>query len=65
MREYGGPDVLEVQEIHRPEPIQTEVLVRVTAVGINPVDTKVRRYGGDPRAVVSRLSSSAGTSPGS
>jgi NADPH:quinone reductase-like Zn-dependent oxidoreductase len=27
------------------------VLVRVAASGINPVDTKVRRYGGDPRAV--------------
>ena len=64
MREYGGPDVLEVQEIHRPEPIQTEVLVRVTAVGINPVDTKVRRYGGDPRAVGEPPLSSAGTSPG-
>jgi NADPH:quinone reductase-like Zn-dependent oxidoreductase len=27
------------------------VLVRVDAVGINPVDSKTRRYGGDPRAV--------------
>jgi NADPH:quinone reductase-like Zn-dependent oxidoreductase len=27
------------------------VLVRVAASGINPVDAKVRRYGGDPRAV--------------
>jgi NADPH:quinone reductase-like Zn-dependent oxidoreductase len=37
--------------VERPEPIQTEVLVRVTAAGINPVDTKIRRYGGNPKAV--------------
>jgi NADPH:quinone reductase-like Zn-dependent oxidoreductase len=43
--------VLEAQEVDRPEPIRTEVLVRVEAVGINPVDWKIRRYGGDPRAV--------------
>jgi NADPH:quinone reductase-like Zn-dependent oxidoreductase len=49
--ELGGAEVLELQEIERPEPIQTEVLVRVAAAGINPVDWKTRRYGGDPRAV--------------
>ncbi|HEX3293641.1 MAG TPA: NADP-dependent oxidoreductase [Solirubrobacterales bacterium] len=43
--------MLEPQEVDRPEPIRTEVLVRVEAVGINPVDWKIRRYGGDPRAV--------------
>ena len=51
MRKYGDPEVLEAGEIDRPEPIQTEVLVRVTAAGLNPVDWKIRRYGGDPRAV--------------
>ena len=50
-REVGGPEVLELQEVERPEPIRTEVLVRVTAAGINPVDWKIRHYGGDPRAV--------------
>src|SRR3954471_19278720 len=42
MREHGGPDVLELQEIARPEPAPTEVLVRVAAAGLNPVDWKVR-----------------------
>src|SRR3954465_6372422 len=42
MREHGGPDVLELQEIARPEPAPTEVLVRVAAAGVNPVDWKVR-----------------------
>jgi NADPH:quinone reductase-like Zn-dependent oxidoreductase len=43
--------VLELQEVDRPEPVQTEVLVRVAAAGINPVDWKVRHYGGNPKAV--------------
>jgi NADPH:quinone reductase-like Zn-dependent oxidoreductase len=42
MREHGGPDVLELQETGCPEPAPTEVLVRVAAAGINPVDWKVR-----------------------
>ena len=42
MREHGGPDVLELQDIARPEPAPTEVLVRVAAAGLNPVDWKVR-----------------------
>lgn len=43
MREHGGPDVLELQEVERPEAYPTEVLVRVAAVGINPVDWKTRQ----------------------
>ena len=42
MRSYGGPEVLRVEEIERPEPLPTEVLVRVRAIGTNPVDTYVR-----------------------
>ncbi|WP_410593100.1 NADP-dependent oxidoreductase [Amycolatopsis sp. lyj-23] len=42
----GGPEVLRVTEAPRPEPGPTEVLVRVRAAGINPVDWKVRRGGG-------------------
>ena len=39
---FGGPEVLGVTEMSRPEPLPTEVLVRVHAVGVNPVDTSVR-----------------------
>ncbi len=46
MRELGGPDVLEPQEVERPDPIPTEVLVRVAAAGINPVDWQTRQGGG-------------------
>jgi NADPH:quinone reductase-like Zn-dependent oxidoreductase len=42
----GGPEVLRITEAARPEPSPTEVLVRVKAAGINPVDLKVRRSGG-------------------
>jgi NADPH:quinone reductase-like Zn-dependent oxidoreductase len=42
----GGPEVLELVEMSRPDPAPTEVLVRVTAAGVNPVDWKVRTGGG-------------------
>ena len=42
----GGPEVLELEELPRPEPGPTEVLVRVAAAGVNPVDWKVRARGG-------------------
>ena len=40
--EAGAPDVLQVREVDRPQPIPTEVLVRVHAAGVNPVDWKTR-----------------------
>jgi NADPH:quinone reductase-like Zn-dependent oxidoreductase len=45
-RALGGPQVLELVEVPRPEPAPTEVLVRVTAAGVNPVDWKTRARGG-------------------
>ena len=42
----GGPEVLELTEVPRPEPGPTEVLVRVAAAGVNPVDWKTRARGG-------------------
>src|SRR5919108_564074 len=42
----GGPEVLELVEVERPDPAPTEVLVRVRAAGINPVDWKTRARGG-------------------
>jgi NADPH:quinone reductase-like Zn-dependent oxidoreductase len=46
----GQPDVLQLVQTERPEPGPTEVLVRVAAAGVNPVDWKVRRSGGLLRA---------------
>lgn len=49
---FGGPEVLELAEIDRPEPGPGEVLVRVAAAGVNPADWKLRsgatRRLGDP-----------------
>ena len=42
LREFGPPEVLRVEELPEPEPIPTEVKVRVQAAGVNPVDLKTR-----------------------
>lgn len=42
LREFGGPEVLAVERVPRPEPILTEVQVRVHCAGVNPVDFKTR-----------------------
>jgi NADPH:quinone reductase-like Zn-dependent oxidoreductase len=41
--ETGGPDVLRDEGIDRPEPRDGEVLLRVRAASVNPVDSKRRR----------------------
>ena len=48
---FGGPDVLRLADVEKPSPISTEVLVRVIAAGINPVDAKTRRGEGVSRWV--------------
>ncbi|MEU4624926.1 NADP-dependent oxidoreductase [Actinoplanes sp. NPDC023801] len=42
----GGPEVLTEATLDRPEPGPTEILVRVHAAGLNPVDVKSRAHGG-------------------
>ena len=40
--EFGGPETLRVQDVPDPKPDSGQVLVRVKAAGINPVDTYIR-----------------------
>ncbi len=40
---FGGPDVLHLEEVPTPEPAAGELLVRVHAAGVNPVDWKIRQ----------------------
>lgn len=42
VHEYGGPEVLKYEDALRPEPKENEVLVRVIAAGVNPVDALIR-----------------------
>ena len=42
---FGGPEVLRLEEIELPRPGPHELLVRVHAAGVNPVDWKIREGG--------------------
>ncbi len=42
-RELGEPEVLRIEEVEAPQPIPTEVQVRVRFAGVNPVDFKTRK----------------------
>ena len=45
VEQWGGPEMLVEREVARPEPGLNEVLVRVHAAGVNPVDFKTRASG--------------------
>src|SRR6266550_1451481 len=42
VHEYGGPEVLKYEDAPRPERKEDEILVRVIAAGVNPVDGMIR-----------------------
>ena len=42
VHEYGGPEVLKYEDAPQPEPKGDELLVRVIAAGVNPVDRVAR-----------------------
>jgi NADPH:quinone reductase-like Zn-dependent oxidoreductase len=47
VHQYGGPEVLKLDQAPRPEPKEDQVLIRVMAAGVNPVDAYIRsgKYG--------------------
>jgi NADPH:quinone reductase-like Zn-dependent oxidoreductase len=42
IRSFGGPEVLELVELEKPAPKDDEVLIKVRAASVNPVDYKIR-----------------------
>src|SRR6266852_2491761 len=40
--EYGGPDVLTLRDVEKPAPNDNQVLVRVRAASVNPLDLTIR-----------------------
>lgn len=42
INEYGGPEVMKIEDLARPVPAVDEVLVEVYASGVNPVDGAIR-----------------------
>ena len=43
VHETGDVEVLRLEEVDRPEPAEGEVLVRIHATSVNPIDWKIRR----------------------
>ncbi|MBM4186020.1 MAG: NADPH:quinone reductase [Gemmatimonadetes bacterium] len=50
VHQFGDPSVLRYEEVPTPEPGPGQVLVKIGAIGVNPVDTYIRsgRYGALP-----------------
>jgi len=42
VREFGAPEVMKLEEISTPEPNENQILVRIKAAGVNPVDSYIR-----------------------
>lgn len=50
VHELGAPEVMRLEEVPDPKPAPTQVVIRVRAAGVNPVDTYIRAgmYGTPP-----------------
>ena len=42
VHEFGGPEVLGLEDVPMPQPGPGQVLVRMHAIGVNPVETYIR-----------------------
>ena len=42
VHEFGGAEVLQIEEVPKPQPGAGQVLVRMGAIGVNPVETYIR-----------------------
>lgn len=51
VHQFGGPEVLRYEEVATPRPGPNQVLVKVQAIGVNPVET-YQRAGSNPQLVL-------------
>jgi NADPH2:quinone reductase len=42
VHQFGGPEVLSLQQVPDPQPGPNQILIRVRAIGVNPVETYLR-----------------------
>ena len=42
VHEFGGPEVLRIEEVPDPKPSTGQLVIRVSAIGVNPADTYMR-----------------------
>ena len=63
VRQFGGPEVLKLEEVPTPKPQTGQVLVHVRAAGVNPYDTYMRSgtYAIKPQLPYTPGSDAAGT----
>ena len=47
IHQFGGPEVMKLEEVARPVPAPDEILIKVYASGVNPVDWGIREGGND------------------
>ncbi|MDR6301905.1 NADPH:quinone reductase-like Zn-dependent oxidoreductase [Mesonia maritima] len=47
INEFGGTGVMKIEDVERPVPAADEILIKVYASGVNPVDRAVREGGND------------------
>ena len=76
VEEFGGPEVMKLTEVPKPRPEPGQVLVRMHAVGVNPVETYIRAGtyprkpalpftpGNDGAGVIEESGDAAGFRPG-
>ena len=43
IHEFGGPEVMRIEEVERPVPQADEILVKMYASGVNPADYVVAK----------------------
>src|SRR5579864_4886948 len=63
VHEFGGPEVLRLEDLPTPRPVANQVLVRIRAAGVNPYDTYMRNgtYAVKPPLPYTPGSDAAGT----